>query len=77
MDITLLGSIKEVKEKITKALFQLSLKEAHDAGVCIHCNNKVDPKIWSAAMQREYTMSGYCEQCWDFLFCDEDEESSR
>jgi len=67
-------SIESVREKITKELYQMSLAEAHAAEVCIHCKNKVKPEFWSPAMQREYKMSGYCEQCWDKLFAEENYE---
>jgi hypothetical protein len=45
------------------------------AGHCYHCKEPFsDQNVHSAAGWAETRISGMCENCWDELFADEDED---
>jgi len=56
-------SLQEFKDKMTKAMYGITVQEAIEQEICIECRK---PKNWySEAGKREYYISGLCEHCFD------------
>jgi hypothetical protein len=47
---------------LTNWVFGMTVREAHDAGICIAC--KEPPQLNTEAARNEYRISGLCEDCF-------------
>jgi hypothetical protein len=52
----------------------LPREEAWKTGVCVQCRQPALPKCYPEAGRREYRISGMCEECFDELFKEEEDE---
>ncbi len=59
-------------EVIARKLYGMTKREAQSKGICLVCKEEALPKCHSAAGQREYQLSGFCEPCFDNLFPEEE-----
>lgn len=55
----------EFKNKLAKGIFGVTIVEAHEKGICLHCLDPALPKCYSKAGEQEYLISGLCEPCFD------------
>jgi len=60
-------NLKEFREQVTKSTFGMTIKEAHEKGVCIDCKKPALVRCYSKAGANEYKISGMCEMCFDEL----------
>ena len=60
-----MSKLQELKDHVSKVVFNLSLSEALERGICISCKEDALPKCYSEAGVREYRRSGLCERCFD------------
>lgn len=65
-------NMDDVKDNLSRAATGMTKAEAHAQGICIECKQPWQPKTHTDAGQREYQISGVCEECFDRLFADED-----
>lgn len=63
-----MNELGEFKERMTKQVFNISLAEAKEKGVCIDCKKPALERCYSEAGKREYQISGLCEKCFDRMF---------
>lgn len=54
--------------------FNEEKNEAISKGKCLMCKRDASQHIYSAAGQREYRISGTCEECFDEMFQDDGDE---
>ncbi len=54
--------------------FDREKREAISRGKCTTCKRDASQHIYSAAGQREYRISGMCEECFDEMFQDDGDE---
>lgn len=52
---------------VAKHLFNMTLSEALENGICLKCKESALPKCYSDAGIEEYHESGICEMCFDKL----------
>lgn len=64
-------NLSDLKDSLSKDTFGMSVKEAHEKGLCVRC--KLQPKFYSELGKREYELSGLCEPCFDLMFGAEEE----
>ena len=58
-------NLKEFKEQISRSTFGLTIKEAHEKGICVNCKKSAGVRCYSKAGADEYRISGMCELCFD------------
>lgn len=58
-------ALQQFIDHMGRDFFGMSRSEAHRTGLCIDCKQKAKPLIYSKAGEKEYTMSGMCERCFD------------
>lgn len=63
-----MNELGEFKERMTKQVFNISLAEAKEKGVCIDCKKPALERCYSEAGKREYQISGLCEKCFDRMY---------
>jgi len=66
-------NLNSLKDSISKSIFGTSLSEAKERGICIQCKEPALAKCYSPCGIREYQISGMCEQCFDSLFAEGDD----
>lgn len=49
-------------------LYGITKEQAHAQGICIKCKDPAEPKCRTIPGQREYQISGLCEECFDAAF---------
>jgi len=69
-----MANLQDLKDDLAKAAHGITTKEAWEKGICIECKEPAAPKCHTSDGRGEYHISGMCEECWDALFADEDEE---
>lgn len=57
-------------DSLAKKAFGMTLSEAHRRGVCICCHES--PVTHTPEGEKEYTISGMCEPCFDNMFQEEE-----
>lgn len=67
-------NLKNSKDELSKAAYGMTRDEAVRRGICIHCRKPAAPKIYSAAGTMEYRISGLCEECFDKIAKEMEEE---
>ena len=67
-------NLNDLKKTLAEEAGLLSKEEAHKTGVCVQCRQPALPKCYSDAGRREYNISGMCEQCFDSLFEEKEDE---
>ena len=65
--------LDEFKDAISKSAFGMTKAEARKTSICVQCKEPALAKCYSDAGRREYAISGLCEQCFDSI-CGEDED---
>lgn len=68
-------SLLKLKTTIAKELFGETAEEAQEKGSCIQCKEPALANCYSDAGVAEYQISGLCEQCFDSMFGEEEEEA--
>jgi len=58
-------TMKNSLNNLAAKLFGITLEEAHEKGICVHCKQPALPKCYSEEGRREYEISGLCEACFD------------
>lgn len=62
-------TLQQFKNDMAKHLYGITVAEAHEKGICISCKQEVgDTNIHTLSGQKEYKISGLCEDCWDKIF---------
>ncbi len=67
-------TLQETKDWLAIAACGITTKEAWGKGICIECKEPAEPKCHTVAGRGEYRISAMCEECFDKLFEDEDED---
>lgn len=57
-------------ERLEKYLYGTTKVEAQRLNVCLRCKEYVDEHIYTEAGKSEYRISGICEDCFDYMFKD-------
>ena len=60
-----MGTLQDLKDKVSKDLFGVTRDDALASGACIKCGEDALPKCYSAAGKKEFRISGLCELCFD------------
>ena len=66
--------LQELKDTLSNDLFKMTAQVAHDRGICIKYLRPWQIGTYSPAGVREYQISGLCEECFDSLFEEKDDE---
>ena len=53
--------------QLAKALWGMSIEEAHEKGVCVKCRLPAEPQCYSKVGRTEYQITGLCELCFDAI----------
>ena len=53
---------------VSKDIYTVTMDEALSRGICLNCKEEALPKCYSRAGEREYGISGLCEECFDNSF---------
>ncbi len=61
-------SLQDFKDALSRAATGMTKGEAHANGVCVECKQPWHPRTHTEAGRREYAISGMCEDCFDELF---------
>ena len=69
-------NLAELKQKMAKDLFGITVQEAMSKGICIHCKNPALERCYSAAGRREYSITGMCELCFDEITTELEDDQS-
>ena len=73
--VTLQGqALKEFQDSLAKECYGMTKEEALNKGICIQCREQAVPKCYSDAGRREYRISGLCEECFDSVTGDPDDD---
>lgn len=65
----------EAVEADIKRIFGVDRRESIRQGICTQCTKPAD--IFRDSLSRkEYTISGYCQQCQDIAFAEPDDEEN-
>jgi len=67
-------SLQTFKDEMSKKVFGRTQGEALEKGICISCGSLAAEKCHSEEGRREYLISGLCEECFDELFEEEEED---
>lgn len=59
---------KEIAASLAADLYGIDYSENMAKGLCIQCKLPAAPRCYSEAGQKEFTISGLCEICFDELF---------
>ena len=64
--------LQSFKDEVSRMATGMTKNEAVQKGVCIDCKRS-NPlsRCHSEEGEREYYISGMCEECWDKLFAEE------
>lgn len=57
--------LQQFVDQTGRDFFGVSRSEAYRTGLCIDCKQEARRRIYSKAGEKEYTMSGMCERCFD------------
>lgn len=68
-------SLQDFKDSLSKSAFGITKQQAIRQGICISCRRK-DPlsHCKTDAGQKEYYISGMCEECFDSMFSKDEKE---
>lgn len=58
-------NLPDLKDKMSNALFGMTVKESALTGLCINCKEPALPKCYSSAGAKEFKITGLCEECYD------------
>lgn len=64
----MLNSLDKFKDNLAKQLYGMTKAEAIEKGICIDCRKPAKPKCHTVAGNKEYFISGLCEECSDAMF---------
>lgn len=67
--------LRFAKDALAKAVYGISLSEAIDKEICVDCRKPALPKCYSDAGRKEFYISGLCEECFDKLFAEDENEA--
>jgi len=67
-------TLRDIQNKMTKAVYGQTLDEALDTQLCIKCKEPAIAKCYSPAGIKEYNLSGLCEECFDAIMAENDED---
>lgn len=67
-------NLDDLKKTLAADAGLMPLDAAWAKGLCVDCRQPAEPKCHTAAGHGEYRISGMCEECFDALFADDDEE---
>lgn len=62
------NSLDKFKDNMARQLYGMTKAEAISKGICIDCKELAKPKCHTDAGNREYLISGMCEECFDDMF---------
>lgn len=63
-------TMKDFKNEMCKAVYGISLTEAHDKKICVNCKKSAWKLIRNEKEMAEYRISGLCGECYDSIFQD-------
>ncbi len=66
--------LQDFKNNLARSAHGITAQEAWEKGICIDCKEPALPKCHTDAGRDEYRISATCEECFDEMFADEDEE---
>lgn len=58
-------------DRLTLERYDITLTEAHERGVCVKCKKSALERCSTDLGKQEYTISGFCEICFDGLMDEE------
>ena len=64
----MLSTLDRFKNNLAKQLYGMTKAEAINKGICIDCKELAKPKCHTEAGNKEYLISGLCEECFDAMF---------
>ena len=64
----MLNSLNKFKDNLARELYGMTKAEAIEKGICIDCREPAKAKCHTDAGNREYLISGLCEECYDAMF---------
>ena len=70
-----MANLQDFKDSLAKDAHGITAQEAWSKGICIDCKQPAGPKCHTPDGKGEYRISATCEECWDAMFTDEDDES--
>lgn len=65
------------KDQMVKEIFGKTVSEANAEGLCIQCKEPALEKCYSSAGRREWQISGLCEECFDTITMEKEDEADE
>ena len=59
------ATLQAFSQKISKDIFGMTLKEAHEKNLCISCKSSIESQDLEPIDADEYRISGLCPTCFD------------
>lgn len=72
-----MSNLREFKDEIASLVFGMTVKEAHEKGICIYCREPWASKTTTESGKKEYSISALCEVCFDLISAEEKENESQ
>jgi hypothetical protein len=67
--------LQRFKDVLSVAATGQTAAQGQAEGLCIQCKLPALPKCHTDAGRQEYHISGFCEECWDAMFDEDDEDN--
>lgn len=72
-----MANLQDIKDSLAKDACGMTTAEAWAKGICIDCKQPAAPKCHTPEGRGEYRISAMCEECFDALFAEDDEEDAE
>lgn len=69
-------NLQDFKDNLAREACGITAAEAWAKGICIDCKQPAAPKCHTDAGRGEYRISAMCEECFDKMFEEDEEEES-